>query len=206
MENVVEVRYAGVGLGRSTLVRDWNSAGAFIGFAEPMPTGTPLLLKGEGVEQAARVLQVIESADLAVAGMRVAFVGDADAVRPVSAPPAAKPATVAPAVSNPTPAVEAPPPVVAALPPAVAAPPAVVAALPAAVEAMPAVVEARPAAVEATPAVVEARPAVIEVSPPAGAVPPAVVEAPTLTAADAAFIEGEAGPSAGSGKRRRRRK
>jgi hypothetical protein len=177
VENVVEVRYAGVGLGRSTLVRDWNSAGAFIGFGEPMPTGTPLLLKGEGVEQAARVLQVIESADLAVAGMQVAFVGDAEAVRPVSAPaPAAKPATIAPAVSNPTPAVESPP-----------------------------VVAALPAAVEASPAVVEARPAVVEVSPPAVAVPP-VVEAPSLAAADGASIEGEAGSSAGSGKRRRRRK
>jgi hypothetical protein len=191
VENVVEVRYAGVGLGRSTLVRDWSSAGAFIGFAEPMPTGTPLLLKGEGIEQAARVLEVIESADLAVAGMRVAFVRGAEAVRPVSAP-AAKPAAVAPAVSKPAPVVEAPPPTVEAAPPTVeAAPPTV--------EAAPPTVEARPAAVEATPPAVEASPAAV-------AAPSSVVEAPSLAAADAHSIEGEAGSSAGSGKRRRRRR
>ncbi len=198
MENVVEVRYAGVGLGRSTLVRDWDSAGAFIGFAEPMPTGTPLRLKGEGVEQAARVLEVIESADPTVAGMRVAFVGDAEAVRPVSAP-AAKPATVAPAVSKPAPAVAAQPPAVVAPPPAVEVPPAVV-------EAPPALVEAPPAVLEAPPPVLEARPAAVEVSPATVEAPSSVVEAPALTAADAHVVEGEAGSSAGSGKRRRRRK
>ena len=85
MESAVEVRYAGVGIGRSTLLRDWSSAGAFIGFAEPMPTGTPLRIEGEGIDQAARVVEVIESADLAVAGMRVEF------VRPAQLQPSPEP-------------------------------------------------------------------------------------------------------------------
>lgn len=175
---MVEVRYAGVGIGRSTLVRDWTSAGAFIGLAEPMPTGTPLFLKGEGVEQAARVLEVTESADLAVAGMRVVFVGGAEAVRPVSTP-AAKPAVAA-----------APAPVAKAAP---------------VVEAS--VVEA-PAVV--APAV-EVSPAAETVSQAAADTGEAPAAAPGATGADAATeappsIEGEAGSSAGSGKRRRRRK
>ena len=82
MENVIEVRYAGVVVGRSTKVRDWDTAGAFIGFAEPLPSGTSLVLRGDGVEQAARVVQVFESADPAVAGMQVKFIGAAEAARP----------------------------------------------------------------------------------------------------------------------------
>ncbi|HZL20791.1 MAG TPA: hypothetical protein VFG23_23865, partial [Polyangia bacterium] len=96
MENV-EVRYAGVGIGRSTHLRDWSEAGAFVGFAEPMPTGTPLVLKGDGIEQPARVVQSIESADASVAGMRVEFVTAAEAAPPK--PAAAKPAVPAAADS-----------------------------------------------------------------------------------------------------------
>jgi hypothetical protein len=99
VENVVEVRYAGVGVGRSTLLRDWTASGAFIGFAEPMPTGTPLVLKGDGIDQAARVVEVIESADPSVAGMRVEFVSGAEPVRPPPAEePAPPPAAAAPVV------------------------------------------------------------------------------------------------------------
>jgi hypothetical protein len=94
VENVIEVRYSGVVVGRSTRVRDWDTAGAFIGFAEPLPSGTPLVLRGDGIDQAARVVEVFESADPAVAGMRVKFVGPAEAARPaprpVAAPAAAK--------------------------------------------------------------------------------------------------------------------
>ena len=82
MENVIEVRYAGVVVGRSTKVRDWGASGAFIGFAEPLPTGTSLVLRGDGIDQPARVVEVIESADPAVAGMQVTFVGAAEAPRP----------------------------------------------------------------------------------------------------------------------------
>jgi len=167
VENVVEVRYAGVGIGRSTVLRDWSAAGAFIGFAEPMPTGTPLVLLGEGIEQAARVAEVIESANLAVAGMRVEFVSGAQAARPApapaaSAPPASGPTSASPAVAAPAPA------------PAVAA----------------------PAAGVASPEPVE---------PPSAA----ATVAPTNVSGAASPPhpnEGEAGSSAGSGKRRRRRR
>jgi hypothetical protein len=96
VENVIEVRYAGVVVGRSTKVRDWDTAGAFIGFAEPLPSGTSLVLRGDGVDQAARVVEVFESADPAVAGMQVKFVGAAEAARPAPKPAAAaaSPATV----------------------------------------------------------------------------------------------------------------
>ena len=104
MENVIEVRYAGVVVGRSTKVRDWTASGAFIGFAEPLPSGTSLVLRGDGVDQPARVVEVIESADPAVAGMQVTFAGAAEAARPApkpapaaaqSASPATAPAAVA---------------------------------------------------------------------------------------------------------------
>ncbi len=113
MENVIEVRsievrYAGVVVGRSTKVRDWDTAGAFIGFAEPLPSGTSLVLRGDGVEQMARVVEVFESADPAVAGMQVKFVGAAEAARPAPKPAAA----AAPPVPAPAP-VRAPEPAVA---------------------------------------------------------------------------------------------
>jgi hypothetical protein len=107
VENVIEVRYAGVVVGRSTKVRDWNDAGAFIGFAEPLPRGTPVVLKGDGVEQPARVVEVIESADPGVAGMRVTFAEAARAVRPAPRP-AATPARAESAPSGPAPAVPTP--------------------------------------------------------------------------------------------------
>lgn len=141
---MVEVRYAGVVLGRSTQIRDWSAAGAFVGFAEPMPTGTPLVLKGEGLEQPARVVQVVESADLGLAGMRVEF-------GPVTPPgPAAGDTRAAPIAD----------PIVAAAP--------------------------APAATE-TP---------VEPTMATSAAPGAMIDS----------VHGEAGSSAGSGKRRRRRR
>ena len=78
----IEVRYAGVVVGRSTRVRDWDSTGAFIGFAEPLPTGTSLVLRGDGIDQPARVIEVFESADPAVVGMQVRFGGAVAAASP----------------------------------------------------------------------------------------------------------------------------
>lgn len=118
MENVIEVRlievrYAGVVVGRSTKVRDWGASGAFIGFAEPLPSGTSLVLRGDGVDQAARVVEVFESADPAVAGMQVTFVGAA-AARPAPQPAAAAlksaPAAEAAPVPQPAPPTAAAPP------------------------------------------------------------------------------------------------
>ena len=112
----VEIRYAGVVVGRSTKVRDWDTGGAFIGFAEPLPSGTSLVLRGDGVEQKASVLEVFESADPAVAGMQVKFIGAAEAARPAPKPtPAAVPApapvaapAVVPADASPVEASDAP--------------------------------------------------------------------------------------------------
>jgi hypothetical protein len=151
---MVEVRYAGVVLGRSTQIRDWSAAGAFVGFAEPMPTGTPLVLKGEGIEQPARVVQVVESADLAVAGMRVEF-GPATPPGPAAGESGAAPIATAPA------AAETPP---------------------------------QPAMATSAAPVVEP------------AVAPAVTAGEASDGAMVDSVHGEAGSSAGAGKRRRRRR
>jgi len=102
----VEIRYAGVVVGRSTKVRDWDGAGAFIGFAEPLPSGTSLVLRGDGVEQRARVVEVFESADPAAAGMQVKFVGAAEAARPAPKPAAAPASSAAAAAPAPAAAPE----------------------------------------------------------------------------------------------------
>ena len=100
-----EVRYAGVVVGRATQVKDWTATGAFIGFAEPLPSGTRIELRGDNHVQAAQVAQVIESADPNVAGMHVSFVASAPAAGPstsgaVAATTAAAPA---PAAATPSP-------------------------------------------------------------------------------------------------------
>ena len=80
MESATEVRYAGVTVGRAAHLRDRDGAGAFLVFPEPLPVGTPIVLKLEDGEQAARVTEVIESADPNVAGMRLRFVSTAEAL------------------------------------------------------------------------------------------------------------------------------
>jgi hypothetical protein len=103
MESATEVRYAGVVLGRATELRDASVSGAFVVLPEPLPVGTPIVLKTEEGERSARVIEVIESADPAVAGMRVRFMegGEARAAAIVTKDPA-------PAVSPPS-APSAPP-------------------------------------------------------------------------------------------------
>jgi hypothetical protein len=97
VDSAIEVRYAGVAVGRATQVRDWTATGGFLAFAEPLPTGTRVELRGEGLRQVARVEDVIESADPAVTGMRVRFVAEGAAEPMVAAAPAPAPAAAAPA-------------------------------------------------------------------------------------------------------------
>jgi hypothetical protein len=103
----VEVRYAGVVVGRGALVREVAEEGgfvrafvrAFVGLPEPMPVGTAVTLKiGEDV-QSAIVEEVVESAEPSAVGMRVRW----GAVSPsrvapmptLSAPPSAAPSAAA---------------------------------------------------------------------------------------------------------------
>jgi hypothetical protein len=73
VDSTVEIRYAGVVVGRAIALRDQNEAGAFVGFSEPLPVGTPVSVKiGESIKEA-RVAEVIESPDPALAGMRIRF-------------------------------------------------------------------------------------------------------------------------------------
>jgi pyruvate dehydrogenase E2 component (dihydrolipoyllysine-residue acetyltransferase) len=183
VETATEVRYAGVVVGRAAPLRDRDGAETFVLCAEPLPVGTPVSLKIEDAERAARVTEVVESADANLAGMRVRFVSETEAARPSGGPakaPAPKPApvTASPVVTAP---VEAAP--VVASP--VAAPPAA----PAPVEAPP----AAPATVAAAP--VEAVP--VEAAP--GAEPSTGTAVPST-------IEGDGSAAAGSGRRRRKRK
>jgi hypothetical protein len=73
VDTSIEIRYAGLVLGRSTTVRDAHDLGMFVGFAEPLPVGTQLTLKVGDALRDARVDEVVESADPGAAGMRVTF-------------------------------------------------------------------------------------------------------------------------------------
>jgi len=125
VDSAIEVRYAGVVVGRATQVKDWTAGGAFIGFTEPLPTGTSIELRGENIAQPARVEEVLESSDASVAGMRVSFVSSSAAAAPpvaVAAPPVA--AVAPPVASTASPVEAAPSPSAApAAPPLAAAPP-----------------------------------------------------------------------------------
>ena len=87
---MIEVRYAGVVVGRSAIVRGLDTQGLFLGTTEPMPFGTMVTLKfGEQAVQG-KVTVVSESHELARAGMRVRFADPASASlfgTPGEAPP-----------------------------------------------------------------------------------------------------------------------
>jgi hypothetical protein len=97
VDNAIEVRYAGVIVGRGVLARDLGEGGAFVGVAEPLPVGTNVTVKiGDAVREG-RVDEVVETADPAVVGMRVSWGGAARSVpapraaAPVAAPSSAEP-------------------------------------------------------------------------------------------------------------------
>ena len=101
---MIEVRYAGAVVGRTTVVRELDTRGLFLGITESLPVGTPVTLKigDESVE--GRVASVAESQELARAGMRVRFLdpsaatlfGTPGEAAPEAEPPPAAKAPVAP--------------------------------------------------------------------------------------------------------------
>ena len=79
MDNSVEVRYAGVVVGRGALVKELGPDAAFVGISEPLPVGTLVTLKiGDAVREA-RVDDVVESSEPTAVGMRVRWGGAAPA-------------------------------------------------------------------------------------------------------------------------------
>jgi hypothetical protein len=117
VDDLIEIRYAGMVVAKSASIRDRDAAGFFIAVNEPMPVGTYVSLKindqpKDEQPKHARVDQVVESTDATLAGMRLRFVDSVPARAP--APVSARPVPLAP--------VEAPP-----VAPAAAAPVAEVA-------------------------------------------------------------------------------
>jgi hypothetical protein len=115
VEKMVEIRYAGVTVARSSAVRELDTKGLFLGLTEPLPSGTDVSLKVGDEEIPCRVTTVVESADISKAGMRVAFrvPGKASvfgAAADVGEPEPLAPRVVSPAreASSPTEAVVSP--------------------------------------------------------------------------------------------------
>jgi hypothetical protein len=77
VDKMIEVRYAGVVVGRTAIVRELDTRGLFLGITEPLPVGTPVVLhiaeRAGGENVPGRVAAVSESQELAHAGMRVRF-------------------------------------------------------------------------------------------------------------------------------------
>lgn len=100
---MIEVRYAGAVVGRTTVVRELDTRGLFLGITEPLPVGTPVTLKIGDETVDGKVSSVAESQELARAGMRVRFLdpsaaplfGTPGEAAPEEEPPPAK-ASVAP--------------------------------------------------------------------------------------------------------------
>lgn len=98
---MIEVRYAGVVIGRTAVIRELDTRGLFLGITEPMPVGTPLSLRigDQAVDKAVhgKVEVVSESQELAQAGMRVRFNDPRSALlfgTPTEAPPEPEPQPV----------------------------------------------------------------------------------------------------------------
>jgi hypothetical protein len=116
MEAPVEIRYAGVIIGRAHELRNVEGDDAFfLPGKEPMPVGTVLHLRSRQEETPARVVRAVESPDASICGMQVRLIGEAEEVAPdwIPAPPPVKPKASAPAPAlipvlpgTPTPTVE----------------------------------------------------------------------------------------------------
>jgi hypothetical protein len=94
MESSVEIRYAGVVIGRAQEVRsaDGDTASFFLVTRESMPVGTVLHLRTGDRDTPARVVHTVESSDSNASGMGVRLIGEAEEVAREWIPP---PATAA---------------------------------------------------------------------------------------------------------------
>jgi hypothetical protein len=118
MQAPLEIRYAGVIIGRAQEVRTAEGeAMFFLPGKEPMPVGTLLHLRSGKGEAPARVVRAVESPDPAICGMQVRLVGEEEVVATEFIP---EPAPAKPKASPPPPV--APPPEASSLAP-VAPPP-----------------------------------------------------------------------------------
>lgn len=106
MQAPLDIRYAGVNIGRAQEVRSAEGEAAFfLSGKEPMPVGTVLRLRSTKGETPARVVRAIESPDPAICGMEVRPIGDEEAVAadviPPPAPAKPKPSPAPPAAAPP---------------------------------------------------------------------------------------------------------
>jgi hypothetical protein len=107
MEAPLEIRYAGVVIGRAQEVRGAEGDGQsfFIPMRDPMPVGAVLHLRAGDRETPVRVVRAVETTDAAQCGMQVRTIGETEEVARDFIPP---PAVVGEKskVAAPTPAVE----------------------------------------------------------------------------------------------------
>jgi len=107
MEAPLEIRYAGVIIGRAQEVRsaEGDAPTLFIPVRDPMPVGTVLRLRSGDHETPVRVVRAVECTDAAACGMQVRTIGEAEEVALEFIPP---PAVVAEKIKpgTPTPVVE----------------------------------------------------------------------------------------------------
>ena len=107
MEAPLEIRYAGVVIGRAQEVRSAEADGPsfFIPVRDPMPVGTVLRMRSGDQETPVRVVRAVEAADVTVCGMQVRTIGDAEEVALEFIPPPAS-AAEKPKAATPTPVIE----------------------------------------------------------------------------------------------------
>ncbi len=109
MEAPLEIRYAGVVIGRAQEVRsaEGDSPSLFIPVRDPMPVGSVLHLRSGERETPVRVVRAVETTDAAACGMQVRTLGEAEeVVRDFIPPPAVAAEKIKPATPTPVVAVD----------------------------------------------------------------------------------------------------
>ena len=91
MEAPLEIRYAGVVIGRAQEVRgaEGDAPSFFVPVRDPMPVGTVLHLRAGDHETPVRVVRAVETTDAAACGMQVRSIGEAEKVALAFIPPPA---------------------------------------------------------------------------------------------------------------------